>query len=537
VARAPIIAFVVAEIIAFVFWLDVGRSAWFYNDEWDFLTKRKAGDLGDLMRPHNGHWTTLPILAYRVLFALFGLRSYLPYRLLVLVLYLGTAALLLIVMRRAGAQPWIATSAATLFALFGAGWVNILRPFQVTFTGALAFGLLQLILSDHDGPFDRRDALAVLSGLVALMMSGVGVVMVMVVGIAVLLRRGWRLALVHVGPLSAIYLVWLVATGHQGGVIQSVSASEVVNFIAAGIRAGFRQMGPSYWFGAPLLAVVLIGGFVLATRQRPRSDLAQLAGPFALLCGAVLVLGAAALQGRTVTGSAYARQSRYLSLVVAMSLPALAVATDAFTRIWRWLLPFAMALFLVAIPHNIRAGRQSETLAPLYAATKRMVEVVPRTPKARRTPPQLQPDPYSAPDLTVGWLRSAFDDNKLPSAGKIKPKELAAANFRLSFLQQDSRLPAKADCRVPLRPVVARFRRGDVMYVGRGPLAVIPASTLRVYPGLVFGLSKTKIDDPTHGVAIHILNPPGPVRLGPFDRSDRPRICLPERLWQGYSGY
>ena len=241
---APIIAFVVAEIIAFVFWLDVGRSAWFYNDEWDFLSKRKVGDLGDLMRPHNGHWTTIPIVAYRALFALFGLRSYLPYRLLVLVLYLAAAALLLIVMRRAGAQPWIATSAAALFALFGAGWVNILRPFQVTFTGALAFGLLQLILSDHDGRFDRRDGLAMVSGLVALMMSGVGVVMVMVVGIAVLLRRGWRPALVHVAPLAAIYLVWLVAIGHQGGVVQSVTASEVVNFVATGLRAGFRQIGP-----------------------------------------------------------------------------------------------------------------------------------------------------------------------------------------------------------------------------------------------------------------------------------------------------
>jgi hypothetical protein len=334
-------------------------------------------------------------------------------------------------------------------------------------------------------------------------------------------------------PLAAIYLVWLVAIGHQGGVIQSVTASEVVSFIATGIRAGFRQVGPSYWFGAPLIAAVLIAGFVLAFRQRSRSDLARLAGPFALLCGAVLVLGAAALQGRTVTGSAYARQSRYLSLVVAMSLPALAVATDAFTRSWRWLLPFAMALFLLAIPHNIREGRQSENLAPLYAATKRLVEVVPRTPKARRTPPQLQPDLYTAPNLTVGWLLSALDRHDLPAAGTIKPEELAAANFRLSFSQQVSRLP-KTGCRLPLKPIVARFRRGDVMYVGRGPLAVIPASSLRVYPGLVFGLyQKTKLDT-TNGNAIHILNPLGPVRLGPFDRSHRPYICLPERLWQGY---
>jgi hypothetical protein len=529
VSRAPIIAFVAAEIIAFVLWLSIGRSEWFYNDEWDFLSTRKAGDIGDLFRPHNGHWTTIPILAYRFLFAVFGLRAYLPYRLLVLVLYLAAAALLLVVMRRAGVHPWIATSAAALFALFGAGWVNIIRPFQITFTGALLFGLLELLLSDRDGSFGRRDVLAMACGLVALMMSGVGVVMVMVAGIALLLRRGWRIALLHVAPLAAIYLVWLVAIGHQGGVVQSVTASEVSRFIATGIRASFREIGPSYWFGAPVIAAILIVGFVLATRQRSGVERAQLAAPLALLCGAVLVLAAAALQGRTVTGAAYARQSRYLSLVVALSLPALAIATDAFTRIRRWLVPFAMALFLLAIPHNIHAARASEKLAPLYAATRRVVEVVPHARAARRVPASLEPNQYTAPRLTVGWLLSAFDHHDLPGAGKIKPQELAAATFRLSFYEDDAPSPT-VGCNTPLKPIIGRFQRGDTLYVSEGPLAIIPASQLDVFPGLVFGLYRKATSDPARGSAIHIVRAVGPAQLGPFDRRHRPRICLPERL-------
>jgi hypothetical protein len=528
-SRAPIIAFVAAEIVAFALWLNIGRSEWFYNDEWDFLSTRKAGDIGDLLRPHNGHWTTLPILAYRLLFQIFGLHAYLPYRLLVLVLYLGAAAALLVVMRRAGVHPWIATAAAVLFALFGAGWVNILRPFQITFTGALLFGLIELVLGDRDDSFGRRDVIAMLCGLIALMMSGVGVVMVMITGIALLLRRGWRIALTHVAPLASIYVVWLVTIGHRGGVIQSVSASGVVDFITTGVRAAFRELGPGYWFGAPMLGAILVIGLVLATRQRTRPELAQLAAPVALLCGAVLVLAAAALQGRGVTGAAYARQSRYLSLVVAMSLPALAVATDAFTRIWRWLLPFALALFLLAIPHNIRAARESEKLAPLYAATRRVVEVVPHARRARTVPPSLEPNQYSAPTLTVGWLLSAFDHNKIPGAGKITPKELAAADFRLSFYEDDARAP-KTGCNTPLKPVVARFERGDVVYVSRGPLAIIPASPLKVFPGLVFGLYKQATFDRSNGSAIHVLNQVGPARLGPFDKSHRPQLCLPARL-------
>jgi hypothetical protein len=302
-----------------------------------------------------------------------------------------------------------------------------------------------------------------------------------------------------------------------------------VSFVTTGVRAGFRQVGPSYWFGAWLIAAILVVGFVVATRQRTRAELAQLAAPVALLCGAILVLAAAALQGRTVTGAAYSRQSRYLSLVVAMSLPALAVATDAFTRIWRWLLPFALALFIFAIPHNIRTARESEKLAPLYAATRRVVEVVPHARKARTVPASLEPNQYTAPTLTVGWLLSAFDGHDLPDAGRIKPSELAAADFRLSFYEDDAPSP-NVGCNTPLKPVVGRFIRGDVIYVSEGPLAIIPASQLDVYPGLVFGLYKKATFDPTSGSAIHILNQVGPARLGPFDRRLRPRICLPERL-------
>ena len=70
-ARPALIAFLVAELGALVFYMSVSRPMWFYLDEWDFLVQRKAGNLGDLFRSHNGHWTTLPILAYRFLFWMF----------------------------------------------------------------------------------------------------------------------------------------------------------------------------------------------------------------------------------------------------------------------------------------------------------------------------------------------------------------------------------------------------------------------------------------------------------------------------------
>src|SRR5580700_7748854 len=110
--RAPYLAFAAVQVYALVFWLNAGRLEWFYLDEWDFLAQRKATNLGDLFRPHNEHWTTIPILVYRALYSLFGLRAYLPYRLVVVVMYLTGAALLYVVILRAGVHPWIATAAA-----------------------------------------------------------------------------------------------------------------------------------------------------------------------------------------------------------------------------------------------------------------------------------------------------------------------------------------------------------------------------------------------------------------------------------------
>ena len=66
---------------------------------------------------------------------MFGIRSYVPYQLLVILLHLAAAVLLRVVMRRAGVRPWIATLTAGVFVFFGAGAENILIAFQITFVG------------------------------------------------------------------------------------------------------------------------------------------------------------------------------------------------------------------------------------------------------------------------------------------------------------------------------------------------------------------------------------------------------------------
>lgn len=85
--------------------LRLGRYFWFLGDDWDFLTDRQAWSPGDLMRPHAEHLSTLPILATRLEWHLFGFRCW-RYQFVVMAFHLTTAVLLRLVMRRSGVGPW-----------------------------------------------------------------------------------------------------------------------------------------------------------------------------------------------------------------------------------------------------------------------------------------------------------------------------------------------------------------------------------------------------------------------------------------------
>ena len=240
--RLAALAFYVFEAVAFVWLIWLGRSQWFINDEWDFLANRTAFNVDDLFRPHNEHLSTLPILAFRLLWSLFGLTSYVPYLALLVVLHLTGAALLRLVMRRAGVGPWVSTVTASILVLFGAGTFNIEFAFQIGFVGAFVFGLADLLLSDHDSAFNRNDLLGLGCGLAAVLSSGVGVTMVIAVAVSTLLRRGWRVAIVHAGVPALLYLGWFAAVGRSGFDQRAASVGEALSFVTTNVRAIFNAI-------------------------------------------------------------------------------------------------------------------------------------------------------------------------------------------------------------------------------------------------------------------------------------------------------
>jgi hypothetical protein len=509
--RGALIAFGALEVIAFPVILVCGRGEWFTADDWDFFSTRTAGDAGDLFRSHFQHWTTIPILVYRMLFSIFGLHTYVPYLVLVVLGHLIVVALLRVIMRRAGVRPWTATIVASVLVFFGAGAENILVAFQISFVGSLVFGLTQLLLADHDGSLDRRDWLGLLAGLAGLMCSGAAVAMTLIVGLAVLLRRGrhgWPVALFHTAPLAVVYFLWarFSPEGQSADIYRGQSVSQVVEFVVNGIKAAFGGLERTPVLGA-VLAILMVGGLVLAYGKYGTRELRRSAAPLiALLAGALvfLVMTGLVRAGQPPilvrargTGPARARESRYVYMTAALALPALALALDTIIRRWRRLAIPVLALPLLAVPANFR---QLQNYSPFYVTMpyeRQSILSLAHSPLAA----DLAHSPLPAPlirlipeGLTLGWI--VDNEASLPEPANMDEREIRSQVLR--FLLAKSIPTSVPRCEPLDRPVIRVLRKGESIAFEQGNVLVAyqPAGTKPSRPELLAPSTYTAVVGP-----------------------------------------
>ncbi len=170
-------------------------------------------------------------------------------------------------------------------------------------------------------------------------------------------------------------------------------------------RDSFNALG-QHWPVAVAIAVVLVGGLALAWVPMGRSLRRRQSLVLACLVGA-LVFSTITGVGRWVLGSQAAAAPRYSYLVVAFILPALAVATSAIVRRWRWSTPLVVLLLLATVPSNVEQfGHQSPI--PRYAqAGPQFVASLATSPLIDQVPPDHLVRTVQYPWLTTGWLARA----------------------------------------------------------------------------------------------------------------------------------
>jgi hypothetical protein len=191
---------------------------WFRGDDWDFLMSRGtvAGENIGWFAPHADHWQTGVIAIYRVLFPIFGMRHYLPYGLVVIVLHVVACALLYAVLVRHGASRWIALATSWLAVFLGVGAETFLWDTPMALLVPLDLALVAILLASRPRLGQREIADVWILLVVGLMFYGAAITLCAFVTFYVVLRHGTRAGLRVVAVPAVVFVVWYAVVGHTG---------------------------------------------------------------------------------------------------------------------------------------------------------------------------------------------------------------------------------------------------------------------------------------------------------------------------------
>ena len=459
-----------------VFLLWVNRHQWFNVDEWAWIVDR--GILGSPVRgllvPHNEHWSTAPIMVWRGLFTVFGVRTYTPYLLVMVAAHLVTTHLLWRLLLRVGVDAFVATVACVPFIVLGAGSENLTQAFQFSLIVPLALGFGALLLIPDRGPFGSRDVVVVAVLVFALMWSGIAVTMVVVVGLFGLLARGIKVAAAIVIPPALVYLLWFALWGHDDTAGDAdpitVAVQKLPEFAWEGLTSTVDDVSGVVGIGATVL--VLLGLFAIL-RLRP-SDPAD-ARVLASAGGAVVFLLLTGVR-RTSLGIETAGSERYVYIVAALLLPLTALAVDRALRgrSLRWTAILAATALVVTVQIS-ELNREATHWAQIEQEQKH--RILATVPLVREDPDRdflaASPAPTFSPDVTAAVIGRLADDGKLPGNVDVTGADRVTALTYLQVTLEGDPRPRRARS----VPVVESVRGGDLVPgVDPGCFDVVPRS-------------------------------------------------------------
>ncbi|MFL6204023.1 MAG: hypothetical protein ACJ739_01605 [Acidimicrobiales bacterium] len=256
--RAGLVAVVVVTALAAVLVLDRTSRLGFYNDEWYTILHRRSLGSG-LFSATNGHLTLVPTALYQVLFAVFGLESYLPFRILLVCVQVGFGPLIFLYLRPRIGNLGAAVAAAALLYL-GAAWEDLLWPQQLVFYLPLITTTATLLLVDRHRL--GADVGATVCMLIGTASSAVGVPITIALTLELVRRGAFRRLWVPLVPL-VLWILWYLGNGDAGsqGGGTAGGLGQVPRFV---LRIAGNGGGALVGSGIDLGRVIVVGVFVAA---------------------------------------------------------------------------------------------------------------------------------------------------------------------------------------------------------------------------------------------------------------------------------
>lgn len=354
----------VAALAAAIFLGYESRGETLGGDEWDYAIRLSSQPLGHALfqPPPDKYLIVVPLLLYKGLFEIFGISSYVPYRVVGIGLVIVSAGLFfLIVRRRVG--DLLAVPPTVLLLFFGSASEVVVTSLRIPSQIAIAAGLGMLLALDQRTL--RADVLACVLLAVALLSHPESAAFAVAAAVLILFRpspQRWRRSWVFLAPIALFAVLSALQTNSGGSspafdrldqvpafIAQSFVAITAAITGASGVINGPPFHDPIGW----IVAGLVIGVAVLGLSRRSTS----LAPMFWALLAALLTLlvstGLAPVAFERTPGT-----PRYLypeALLLLLLMAELARATR-FPRAAAWAITAVLVAALVANFQDVRSS-------------------------------------------------------------------------------------------------------------------------------------------------------------------------------------
>jgi hypothetical protein len=348
------------------------------------------------------------------------------------------------------------------------------------------------------------------------MCSGISVSLVVAVGVATFLRRGWRVAAFHTAPLAAVYVTYTIVERPEQSPFGWPSVSAMWGWLRSSAGGAFEGVGHGALLGLALAALLVVGWTIALGQGRLSLLQGRLAGPAALLVGGVAFAVTTGL-ARWGFGDSAAKASRYLYLYAAFLLPALAVAAEAVAERWRYAAVPAVALLVLPIPWNATVFEDPVFNKGYMSAEKRVLLTASRMPFAGDVPRDVRPinDPFVP--VPIGFLLDAQRDGKLPDDDvPITDRTINEMKVRLGVAQREDNVKP-SNCRTLEGELDISPPRGELVRINSPVTISTHEGPARTSIRVVFR--------PTSGHALTIELPDLDLRLAPLDGNSTFELC------------
>jgi hypothetical protein len=308
--------------------LDAGLT--FIADDWELLLVREGWGPDVFLEPFNENIVIGPAVLFKLLLAVFGMGSALPFYVVSIGLFL-TGAVLLFLCLRARVGDWLALVATCSILFLGAAFEDFLWAFQMGYFAAVAAGLGMLLALDREDEAGDRAACALLAVSIAFSSVGLAFAAGALVETAWGRRPRGRRVYVVLLPLF-LFGLWWVGWGHDAeshlsfenlvhlpGFVFDAAAAGAVSLLGLATGDGSEPDQPHLVWGR-ILVPILAGGVGLRV-LRDRGVSRGLAVALAIALAFWILAGLNRSPERFPTSSRYQYPSAVFLLLIAAEAP------------------------------------------------------------------------------------------------------------------------------------------------------------------------------------------------------------------------